>query len=315
MQIREMIDADEQAVRSLFSICFNKDFTHEEWLWKYKRSPWGSSAAVLVNDDGVIVGHYGGIKMPFLLNGRIYEAYQFCDVMTHPAYRGRLGKRVAIVKAGEYFCSAFSMDLGFGFPSERHAILGAKKLDYLPHRYVSALVKQVGTVLFKFKVVYKVQRDWSTIDRVELDIFINRFGKKGPVILKDAQYIFWRYREHPVRQYIPFVVRRRADNSVSAFAVCAIKGDGLSIMDYFYRGSLSRDMLFGELFNTANKMGLRFISLWINSVEDDYKYFIGRGFSQETGIPYTFKNQTLIEEDIQQLLNNYNYSMGDYDAS
>lgn len=319
MVIRGITSDDEFAVRTLFSECFGKELSGEEWKWKYTGSPWGSTASIAV-DSGTVIAHYGGIRMKFYFKGKFFDVFQPCDVMTHPRYRARIfSKRGAMIKAGEYFYEHNPMDFAFGFPSERHAILGTKQLGYTEHGYVTVLIKKVsGLVLVQNALLnasVKVETGWNSIDGMGLDALWKEVRDNyGLSIDKDSRYIFWRYRDNPVKQYIPIIVRSRYTKMVKAFAVCAVKKPELSILDFFLAGDFKLRTLSRVFESIAIGKGLSNIKVWINPDEDIFQVFVKGGYVQEKGIPFIFK---ILNKEITPtfLFSRYCYRMGDYDAS
>ena len=314
MEIRSFAKNDEEKVRSLFELCFGREMPHKEWAWKYKAAPWGSAAAVSLYGDE-IVSHYGGIRMKFYSQGRTLEAFQPCDVMTHPKYRARIfARRGAMIKAGEHFFAMNRMDFAFGFPSERHAILGTKQLGYTEHDHVTALNKQVSGLSRIWSPLFKVETGWDTVDRVELDALWERVRNDYPLLIeKNSSYIFWRYRDNPAKQYEPLIVKGLYKKDIKAFAVFSIKESRLSVLDFFCAGGMKMRTLFKLLENTAVKRGLDSIELWVNPNEAVFQTLTDYGYKTRKDIPYIFKIQNR-EINPSFLFEKYCYRMGDCDS-
>ena len=144
MEIRYSTEDDQHAIRELFRLAFGKELSREEWIWKYRSSPWGSHANVAVK-DGVLIAHYGGLKFECCQGSKQYTVYEICDVMSHPRYRAHvLARRGAMVRTAELYESTIPMDFAFGFPSERHARLGTIQLGIAQHRYIRLLSKKIS---------------------------------------------------------------------------------------------------------------------------------------------------------------------------
>lgn len=315
MEIREYSKGDEEGIRALFALCFGREMSREEWEWKYQASPWGSSAAVAVDGDKIIA-HYGGLRMRFHFNGRTYNVFQPCDVMTHPKYRARIfSKKGALVQAGEYFYAINSMDFAIGFPSERHAILGTKQLGYTAHSYVTLLNKKVSRFKHIRSPLLKVETGWDAAGRHELDaLWEGVRDNYGLSIEKNSDYIFWRYRDNPVKRYEPLIVRGRYRRDLKAFGVFSIRGDDLITPDFFCVKGIKTGVLLNLFETMAIKNGLHGVKLWVNPNEDVFQDILSHGYESEKGIPYIFK---ILNEGINPsfLFDNYYYRMGDYDGS
>lgn len=314
MKIRKAIESDEKGIRGLFAECFGKEMSYDEWAWKYNYSPWGSAATVVENEDKIIV-HYGGLKSKFFYKGRTFDVFQPCDVMTHPKYRARFfSKKGIMIKTGDLFYSSNPMHFAFGFPSERHAILGTKQLGYTEHSYVSVLKKNIDKHKYIWTPLLKVDISWNFIDPFELDsLWENIKDENNLSIEKKSPYIFWRFRDNPVRHYKPLIIRGRFNKMLKAFCVFSISENELSIMDFLCPEEFAIT-LFRLLENIAFKNKLRSLKLWLNPKEDIYQKLIKNGYNENRGVPLLFK---IINEEIKPefLYENYQYRMGDYDAS
>jgi hypothetical protein len=313
--IREVTTEDEDKVRTLFALCFGKELSREEWAWKYKDAPWGSTAAVAVDGEDIIA-HYGGMKTEFYFRGKTFMSFQPCDVMTHPRYRSRIfSKRGAMVQAGEHFYRTNPMDFAFGFPSERHAILGTKQLGYTAHDYVTAMNKYVSGFRPLRNPFLRIETGWDCIRATELDaLWAEVRDTTALSIDKNSRYIFWRYRDNPVRRYVPVMVRSRYTKRTRAFAVCAVGEDELSVLDFFCTGGFKLGTLLKVFEHLAAKHDLHTVKGWINPDEDIFQTFIENGYVQEKGVPFIFK---IINKEVTSsfLFSHYCYRMGDYDAS
>jgi len=314
MEIREIKSSDEKGIRVLFHLCFGKELESSYWEWKYRKSFLGSSAVVAI-DNGEIIAHYGGIKMRFYFSGKSFIAYQPCDVMTHPKYRARIfSKRGAMVRAGEYFYKINQMDFAFGFPSERHAILGKKQLGYTEYGYVQVLSKRVLDS-YLWNPSLKTDIGWDSVHEEELDFLWDEVKDNfGLSIEKKSLYIFWRYRDNPSKKYFPLIVRNRFNGKLIAFSALSFKEDELFILDFLFSRDLNICTLMKHIERFAKKNGMKKITLWASPSDPTFKYLMDYGFTQDKGIPYIFKilSNSL---DEQFLLNHYYYKMGDYDSS
>ncbi len=315
IEIRTIRDTDIESILMLFKLCFGKELSYKEWKWKYKESVWGSSEIVAVKDNEIIA-HYGGIRTKFYFKCKTYEAFQPCDVMTHPKYRARIfSKRGAMVRAAEFFYETNQMDFAFGFPSERHAVLGTRQLGYTRHRFVTLLKKKVERSRIFLTPLFKIETGWEYAKGVELDVLWEKVkDNQGLSIIKDSSYIFWRYRNNPTKHYIPIIVKDRLRREgIKAFAVCSIGEKEIAIMDLFFVNTSSLMFLLKALENMALKKGLETMTLWMNPCEESFKYLISYGYATEKGIPNLFK---ILNSEIRpEFLNEkYAYRMGDYDA-
>ncbi len=314
MEIRRATERDEAGIRALFRMCFNRELSHEEWVWKYENAPWGSSAAVAI-DGGEVVAHYGGLGVKFRCSDGTLDAFQPCDVMVHPGYRARMfSKRGLMVRVGEYFYATNRMDFAFGFPSERHAILGTKQLGYTEHNYVTVLKKGVSGSSSLKTCLLKVESGWDCITGEELDALWRSIRDSYELTIdKWSGYVFWRYRDRPLREYRPLILRSRYRGNLKALCIYSVEGMDLLIYDLFCPDETTGAFL-GFIENLALRQGLVNMRLWLNPRERGYRKLVRSGFVPEKGIPYIFKIRGE-GIDASFLLGSYCYSMGDYDAA
>lgn len=314
MEIRKAEESDEKGIRTLFAESFGKELSLDEWKWKYKNSPWGSTAIVVVDNDK-IVAHYGAIKSRFYFKGRTFDVFQPCDVMTHPKYRARFfTKKGVMVKAGELFFLSNKMDFAFGFPSERHAILGTKQLGYTEYKYVSVLRKCIDKSGYIFNPLTKIASSWDLINASEIDLLWDKIkDDNGLSIEKKSHYIIWRYKDNPVKSYKPFIIRNRFNNKLKAFCVFSINEDELYVMDFLCPQGFQLKF-FCLLENFVLEHKLIALRLWLNPKEDIYQKLIKNGYNEDKAVPLLFK---VLNTEIKPefLFEKYQYRMGDYDAS
>jgi len=317
IEIRIAEETDEEGIRALFKVCFGKELSRGEWRWKYKDSPWGSAATIALDGDAV-VAHYGGLKMRFCSPSRQYEVYQPCDVMTHPGYRARFfTRRGAMVKAGELFYRANFMDFAFGFPSERHAVLGTKQLGYTEHSFVSVLTKKISDSRNPPRAtsLSRVNNGWSSLRETDIDRLWGKVKDNFDLAIeKKGRYIFWRYKNHPSKQYEPIIVRGRFTGRLKALAIFSIRENELLVMDFFGIAGEDREFLYELIEAIALKRNMSRVRVWVNQKEQAFRELDQRGYSAEQGIPYIFK---IMDGDITpfSLFSNYCFRAGDYDAA
>jgi hypothetical protein len=315
INIRPSTEQDEEGIRTLFKTCFGKELSHEEWLWKYKRSYLGSSS-VVAEDNENIVAHYGGFKMQFYSRGNTLNAYQGCDVMTHPKYRARLfTKRGIVVKIADAFYKANPMEFIFGFPSERHGRLMQLQLGWAPYQFISVLMKDERDFMTDKRIRYRI--GWEFFKSDGMNLLWDECKDRYPLtIFKDSKYIIWRFRDNPSRKYEILTVSggflRRRPN---ALAIFFIQNEEIFLCDFFSLKSEDTAVIFSSLEHFAKERGLRRIRLWVNPLEKIYNVLRQLGYREEQGIPYSvrgFEGSTITPEFFMK---NYCYGMGDYDAA
>jgi len=315
MEVRQVHENDEKGIRELFYLCFRKEMSHDEWVWKYKGSPWEGTSVVAM-DRETIIAHYGGLRMKFLFQGKILNAFQFCDVMTHPEYRGRfVSKTPIIVKLGEMFYKENQMDFAFGFPSLRHARLQSIRLGGEGYRLVRLYKKEhLKRHFMTWKL--KVKAGWEYFHGKEFSQFLINKNNSILLLAKDEKYIKWRYMENPLRKYRLLVLKRL--NNTEGYVIFTLHDGWFNILDIFYKNEIDFKCILSsvETYADSNLDNIKGIKAWFHPNEHLIYLLKDSGFRSEDHIPVAFKSVNTncgVTSDI--FYNNYFYRMGDYDAS
>jgi hypothetical protein len=314
--IRPYKEGDEEGIRALFNVCFGKELLPEEWRWKYQQSYLGSSSFV-AEDNGEIIAHYGGVKMRFYAKGKIFNAYQGCDVMTHPDYRARFfTKRGIAIKIAEAFYDANPMDFIFGFPSERHGKLMTLQLKWEQYRFTHVLKKDFSDTRRHRNLFLRTESDWDRFAPQEIDrIWAETRNFHGLSIEKDCKYILWRYRDNPRQKYEVIFFRGFLRRDLKAFFVFKIENDNLFILDFIMSKDLNPRKAVVLIEDIAINKQARSISVWVNPGEAIFNVFKEALYREEKDIPYSVRifEESNISRD--SFLDRYCYRYGDYDAA
>jgi hypothetical protein len=315
MQIRRFRDDDAEQIIQLFYNCFGREMSKNEWIWKYKKSPWGSVAYVAV-DGRELVSYYGAIKFAISYQGTLLSAYQACDVMTHPDYRARIfSKKPLIVQTAELFYKENVMDFTFGFPSERNARLHHLVMGWSQHRKVALFKKDLNVKninnLSKYKP-YILRIGWDKVNSKDLDEVWNGCSKSLSLsILKESKYLFWRYMDNPSHFYTLLTLKDIIKKTIVSSAIVKSSDSELYIVDFFYNG---REIFpyFWQLLETyAIKIQAKAINVWINYKEDIAKDLIALGYKINEDAPFALRimNRHAITSD--DFYTKYRYRIGD----
>jgi hypothetical protein len=206
---------EEERIRPLFREVFKVDIGPEMVHWKYgegRGQSWGAWDA-----DGDLLVHCGVFYRRALAGGHVRRIAQLGDLMASPRKPGglprepppiaRLIRRVLSELPDEHNPDA----LAFGFPSERAMRLGerlgvfaqidqvhALTFDPLPpcaHGDRIDTLHQLGP-----QAARRLDRLWTAMAADLQDDLVG---------VRDAQYLRWRYFEHPENHYTCLVVRSR----------------------------------------------------------------------------------------------------------
>jgi hypothetical protein len=314
-QIREYSETDIQGILKLFEQSFQQHASEPWFRWKYQDSPWGSRGYVGVRNDHV-VAFYGGIRFPFVFEGKSMWAYQLCDVMTHPEHRGRLiSKTPLVVKLGELLYRENPMDFAFGFPSQRHARLQALRLGGKGFRLVRSYKKEP---LQRSPLSRKltVQEGWEHLKGKKIDAFLHHHDRTVLQIAKKERYVRWRYIAHPARKYRLLVFSRF--KIIRGYVVFTVQEDWFNMLEILMKHpGDAGDMLSSlELYLAQHMNHVKGIRAWVHPEENLRMHMDSHNYTYEDSIPVAFKpvkSDCDITPDI--FYKRYFYRMGDYDAS
>ena len=312
MEIRAYKDTDEKKIRGLFHLSFGRKLSHNEWLWKYKMSPWGSVAYVVVDDNNDIIAHYGAIRHAVNLEGSLLWAFQACDVMTHPSYRGKMtGKKPFIMQACEMFLNDNIMEFIFGFPNERNARLHEIVLGFSKYRKVALFRKQLERSCGKKGKPYVLKIGWDTINPSDLDNLWKISNTKPSLsIVKDSRYLLWRYLENPSGYYTLITLKDIVQKKIIGSAVVKFSGHEMNVFDVFVRDdAFSSFLIMLEAY--ALKMQSETVNVRINPEEIYSEYLAGLNYRIIEDIPLFVKiiNESKISQD--NFFRKYSYRIGD----
>ncbi|MBI3316641.1 MAG: GNAT family N-acetyltransferase [Candidatus Omnitrophica bacterium] len=218
---------DEAGVRDLFHRVFGKEKRKEIWEWEFFSAENGPSLlTVAADDDGHIVGFCGGVSLRFQYQERVLKVYQIVDLMVHPDCRCR-GLLRDLMQY--HFKSAPGADYGFmyGFPSPEAARL-------LKFHQLSEAASEITEWKMKLgwrkglKLLWKQNASKGNTfvftPLKKFDSEIDRFWEsvKGDYpcgIIRDSQYLNWRYADAPGHPYDLFVARDSQTRSIQGLAV------------------------------------------------------------------------------------------------
>ena len=309
--IRPYREGDEHGIVSLFKEVFSREMTMEEWRWKYIGQ--GNRACAVILEDagtGLIAGHYGGIPLRMLHDGRVIKGIAVGDTMIHPGYRSF----IRFKKMQQLFMREMVADsavLFYGFSPDTVIRLAVERLgiyDRVGPVYEAA--KEVSFHNAPARFLYKLfpldPRD-RRVDRL-WDTVKHEFRLSA---IRDSAFLTWRYAESRLFSYEVWGLRKRWSQRLLAVAVVRKDpSDRLLIMDMVSSRDVLEPLLL-KVENLASAMGRRRMALWL---PHDYHAFLReKGFAvTDTGatIP-TFKHPAVLTKE--EIYEKFFYTMGDTD--
>ncbi|MDR2212828.1 MAG: GNAT family N-acetyltransferase [Pseudomonadales bacterium] len=238
-EVRPYRPRDYAAVSNLFSAIFKQPMSTQFHAWKYRP---GNSAATVVFKDGELVAHYGGVGAAVTLRGEDSRAVQIVDVMVSPSVR-RAGRKnhpffLAVNCFRDYFVGeGRSWLFGYGLPNERtmrHAMLLG----------IYAPVGRLMELVWDSAALARAPLPWWRLDSVtrenfpflakELDALWARMRQdlgQACAVIKDAKRLYWRYLEHPEREYQITLARNRFTGRALGLFVYRVEAEQLFLLD------------------------------------------------------------------------------------
>lgn len=309
-EVRLYRPGDEYSIVKLFKEIFGREMTLKEWRWKYVESyPHKVYSSVAVHEDMGIIGHYGAVSLPITYKGNHERCLAICDVMIHPKFRGiKTLKKLSYLVPHEAVRDGIIM--GYGFPEKDKLLKPALSLGiYEKVEDVFEASKEANFVTNLNRFIYKffpLSYDDSRIDALWESV--KREVKLG--IVRDREYLAWRYQRHPLYKYELWGLKKRWGNKLAGLAVLRRDGERMLIMD-FVCGEDILSVLFQKIENYSFMSRAKNIVLWLPEYLSQRIGDIGFSIKPScTCIPRTTHEKTLTKEEMK---GKFFYTMGDTD--
>lgn len=330
---------------------FNKDlsgegFSPSYWRWKYLQNPAGAATVALASDGSRIVGSLGVQRVRIKVGSKEITAGHVVDIKILDEYR-KDGLLYFLAKhAYEEFIDSKKGEMLFGFGPEVTTKLATKFSGFYEVGPVNKMVKIVdptpqinnkmkvpfvgnlaGAVMRNYIITrekLRAKRDGLSIHEVQecdsrFDALWSQAAKKEIMIIRDCNYLTWRYVECPVTHYK--ILAAEKDNVLQGYIIIyTIKKNGLTrgiIADFAILpgAAESGEILFARAILYLYSKGAVIVSSWfpkdtfVSPVlkriafvkRPSYNYLVARSLTE--GISQEF----IRDED------NWYYTIGDSD--
>lgn len=190
---RRSTQDDIPRLGALFSRVFGVERAPEVWRWKYFDNPIGAHSWVWETDTGEIVFHCGATESPFRNRGKSCVAAQLTDFMSNPFHPGGIGPGSPFGRTVARFFGSLTeenrVSILYGFPGERHRLVGEKLLGY-------QAVAKVGQLELSPSGDSTRPRPLEALDLERLSR-----TKVTTGIMRSVEWLDWRYLQRPDRSY------------------------------------------------------------------------------------------------------------------
>ncbi len=297
--IRPAVPADIPALSALFLEVFGIERADAVWRWKLFGNPRGT-ASYVCEAEGRIVAHCAGLPVRFRDYEREYTAMQSVDFMSSPSYPGGIGRGGVFIRTTERFfescCGASTIPLVYGFPGERHRLLGERLLGY-------RAIERVGEL--------RLDTSGSSVEpeplsREHLGLFHQLPVDLGAV--RDGTYLKWRYLDHPTFRYGVVLVRRAFRLHSTIAALVRRTEEAVYVMEI--GGRFSRRSL-AALVEALRNLGQPVV-FWCSPQHPIARLLSSCGFSVEAR-DHSIECRFFFQRDIPRPGELY-YTLGDYDV-
>jgi hypothetical protein len=208
---REIVDPDDldyeeysnMVKRSFAEILKNakvaNDYLNEKYFrWKY-HTPYGKAVIAIIKDGSRILASTAMIPLYLKYKNSIFRGWQACDVAALPEMRGKSSFRNCIQMLSDYLKPT---EIFFGFPNE-HSVGIVQNIGWITKGIITTWINPRSVFadescsairqIFKFDNLH----DAFIKDIVDYDYV---------TIVKDSEYLNWRYIQNPIFQYHIFTL-------------------------------------------------------------------------------------------------------------
>lgn len=242
VDIRAYRPEDEPALLRLYETVFgiSDADARRDREWRYMRNPAGSHQTIVaVLEDGEAIASCTGIPLRARLSGQACSVAVMEDAMTHPSYRGAmLGRTGLFVRTVQNWVDNFTsgagpIDFSYGTPQPRHARLGQLLMGYELWDGIGYYSREIRDTPIKRMRRRLPEPRVVRVDEfgAEADAVWERLKESYPsAVIRDARYLQWRYKDAPVRDYIPLALRR-AGGQWDGWLVLSVADETATIVD------------------------------------------------------------------------------------
>lgn len=319
---RSFLPGDEKGILKLWKTAFKADMAEEFFKWKYLDNPFNKSMMLCVAQNSEIVTFYGGIPFKFQYKDKTVQAVHLMDIMSHPGHRQHKVFEKTARKFMTYFCTPDSLLLMYGFPGKVHYSIGRKILNYEKISKISYFKafseKSACKENASEKELLFLEPVTDTKDMAKkIDLVWEKNRKFYPFsIIRDADFVRWRYFNHPDKQYHILGFLNSEAGLAQAWAVLALKEKKAVLVDMVAPDKLD---LFRQIIKLTgsylSERGIEQIETWLPENHFLASHAAACGFEEQNEPLGIIPTVSLFEHSPSQkwLKSNLYYNMGDGD--
>ncbi|MFW9987575.1 MAG: GNAT family N-acetyltransferase [Candidatus Odinarchaeota archaeon] len=215
-ELRDLFKEDIPKLVTLFREVFHKDWNEEFWHWFFYEHPFETFSLSLWDKDRLI-GQYCGQKKYVSINGQKYECVLGSTAILDVDYRGQ-GLFIYLAKTMYNLLAEKGFLFFYGYPNEIYNCgLYFKKFSWEFCEKKTMFIKDLN----KNSSFENQSADIFSINKVDElpnsinEIEVNR--ENGNHIIKNAEYLNWRFTKHPLNDYELYILKDSNNTLVGYF--------------------------------------------------------------------------------------------------
>lgn len=298
--IRRATRDDIPRLNALFEDVFGERRAPAVWEWKYFDNPRGARSMLCEAGDA-IVAHCAGTPIVMQDGARQYIALQSVDFMSTRRHAGGIGKGGVFYRVVQTFFEEFCGERGaamvYGFPGERHRLVGEKILGYTP-------VESVG------ELTLPPSQSAADVPLEPIDPYLALLSQAATSFggVRDSTYIDWRYRRHPLHRYGALAVHRWPWRKPQLIAIVRDTAEEILLMEL--EGTYSAKLI-GRMCEQLRQFG-KPVRAWGSLQHERGRALAAAGFESKER-PHRLETRFFFDRAIPSAGDLY-YSLGDYDV-
>jgi GNAT superfamily N-acetyltransferase/ribosomal protein S18 acetylase RimI-like enzyme len=235
--MRPYREGDEQDIRDLFELVFDKPLSLERWLWQYRDNGTDTFIITLAEGEGgELAGQYALRPTRMKIGDKTRLGTLSLDTMVHPDYR-RQGMFTKTAKHAYQTAKQLEVPLTYGFPNQNsyhgfvHRLEWVDLCGRLPvfvrilklenvlskridSKLVRSVVKFLGDIslglFYRFRRGGDLPPGHKLTEVSSLDERVDRLWEEAAadheiLVVRDQSYLNWRFVENPTESYTIFI--------------------------------------------------------------------------------------------------------------
>ena len=277
--LRNYTEDDKLKVVELLKRGLTKEFTLERWNWLHHNNVTLGSHIVIAEYDDRIVGTVAAIKKKFRYNEDHFIGGRHLDPVVDTSMRGK-GVFTKMLHTLNELCN--DVDFSYTFPNAA-SFRGFAKTGYtsigpifMPLCQLNfwgvPLKEKLRFMKTGAKIIRNTQMTVETDEFHALKSLKPLFPTNKYALLRDYNYIKWRYADSPIKSYEVLVTK--SHNTIQNACILLRNNTKISIIDFIeYKSEI---ILLDYLAAIKELYGKVAISVWDSSISDIGKYFVGK---------------------------------------